>query len=192
MIPQDDKVPRRGNGLTRAVSRTLLRLGGWSIDGEFPNVPKSVTVAAPHTSNWDFVFGIGTAFAIGLRLDWIGKHTLFRWPFGWFMRALGGTPIDRNESHGSVDQIVAAMNAREQFILCLAPEGTRSRVGRWKSGFYHIATKADVPIVLAYIDYQRKVVGFGPLIRPTGDIDREMDEIQNFYRNHAPRHPAQF
>ena len=187
-----DRVPRRGNGLSRAIGKAVMRSCGWKIEGEFPNVPKCVIVAAPHTSNWDFFYGICAAFAIGLRLDWIGKHTLFRWPFGRFMRLLGGTPVNREETHGVVEQIVETMNARDGFSLCLAPEGTRKRVGRWKTGFYHVAIKARVPILLAYIDYERKVIGFSPTIEPTGDIEREMAEIQGFYRDRVPRYPAQF
>ena len=189
---EEDRVPRRGNSLSRAVGKALLRLCGWRIEGEFPNVPKCVAIAAPHTSNWDFFFTICVVFALRLRVDWIGKHTLFRWPFGWFMRLLGGTPINRQESEGVVEQIVETMSSRDSFILALAPEGTRSRVDRWKTGFYRVAVQAGVPILMAYIDYERKAIGFGPTFEPAGDIMSEMEEIRNFYRGKTARYPAQF
>jgi 1-acyl-sn-glycerol-3-phosphate acyltransferase len=185
-------LPRRGNGFSRALGRTVLRLFGWRIEGHLPNVSKCVAIAAPHTSNWDFLFGVSAMFALGLRIDWIGKHTLFRRPFGSFMRFLGGTPITRVESEGIVAQVVEAMKGRERYILGLAPEGTRKRVERWKTGFYHVARQAGVPILLTYFDYDHKTVGLGPTFEPTGDIDRDMAEIQAFYRGRTGRHPAQF
>jgi 1-acyl-sn-glycerol-3-phosphate acyltransferase len=181
--------PRRGNVLSRALGRALLRCFGWRIEGAFPELPKCVTIGAPHTSNWDFFFGICTVFALGLRFDWIGKHTLFRPPFGGFMRLLGGTPLNRQESEGTVEQIAEIISSRESFILCLAPEGTRGRVRRWKTGFYHIALQAGVPIVPAYIDYRRRVVGFGPTFHPTGAAEREIEALRSYYRRHAARHP---
>jgi 1-acyl-sn-glycerol-3-phosphate acyltransferase len=168
--------------LTRSTGRTLLRLFGWRIEGELPNIPKCVAIGAPHSSNWDFFFGICAMFAVELRVNWIGKHTLFRWPWASYMRFLGGTPIDRTASQGIVDQIVREMNNHEQYVLGLTPEGTRKHVQRWKTGFYHIARQAGVPILLIYFDYRRKVVGIGPTFEPTGDIDRDLIEIQEFYR----------
>ena len=190
--PAAARAPRRGNRFSRALGSILLRCFGWRIEGSFPELPKCVTIGAPHTSNWDFFFGICAVFALGLRFDWIGKHTLFRPPFGAFMRSLGGTPLNRQKTEGAVEQIVAIMNSHESYILCLAPEGTRSRVRRWKTGFYNIALQAGVPIVPAYIDYRRKVVGFGPAFEPTGDVEREVAEIQAFYRGFVARHPARF
>jgi 1-acyl-sn-glycerol-3-phosphate acyltransferase len=168
--------------LTRSTGRTLLRLFGWRVEGELPNIPKCVAIAAPHTSNWDFFFIICAMFAIELRAHWIGKHTLFRWPWGSYMRFLGGTPINRTKTEGIVDQIAKTMNRHERYFLGLAPEGTRKRVKRWRTGFYHVARQAGVPILLIYLDYERKVVGIGPTFEPTGDIDRDMTEIREFYR----------
>jgi 1-acyl-sn-glycerol-3-phosphate acyltransferase len=178
--------------LSRATGKALLRLCGWRIDGEFPNVATCVAINAPHTSNWDFFFGVCAMFALGLRIEWMGKHTLFRPPFGWFMRLLGGTPIDRRQSEGVVEQIVETMKARDSFILGLAPEGTRKRVGRWKTGFYRVATQAGVPIVLTYFDYKRRTIGIGPTVEPTGDIEHEMAEIRHYYQERTARHPSQF
>ena len=188
----EDRLPRRGNKLTRATGRTLLRLCGWRIEGQFPNVAKCVAISAPHTSNWDFFFGICTVYALGVRAEWIGKHTLFRWPYGWFMRLLGGTPIDRRRSAGVVEQIVETMKARDSLILGMAPEGTRKRVGRWKTGFYRVAMQAQVPILLTYFDYETRTIGIGPTVEPTGDIEHDMAEIMEFYRERVARHPTQF
>ena len=187
-----ERFPRRGNALTRATGRTLLRLFGWRIEGELPNVSKFVAIMAPHTSNWDFFFGLCAIFELGVRVDWVGKHTLFRRPWGTFMRFLGGTPIVRTESKGAVGQIVEAMRGRESYVLGLSPEGTRKRVNRWKTGFYHIARQAGVPILQTYFDYDRKIVGIGPLFSPTGQIERDLAEIQDFYRGMPGKHPAQF
>jgi 1-acyl-sn-glycerol-3-phosphate acyltransferase len=187
-----DSVPRRGNALTRATGRTLLRLFGWRIEGELPNLSKYVAITAPHTSNWDFFFGICAIFELGIRVDWVGKHTLFRRPWGSLMRFLGGTPIVRTETEGAVGQIVEAMSSRDSFILGLSPEGTRKRVDRWKTGFYHIARQAGVPILQTYFDYKRKIVGIGPMFRPTGHIERDLSEIRAFYFGKTGRYPAQF
>ena len=187
-----ERFPQRGNALTRATGRTLLRLFGWRIAGELPNVSKFVAIVAPHTSNWDFFFGLCAIFELGVQVDWVGKHTLFRRPWGPFMRFLGGTPIIRTESKGAVGQIVEAMRGRESYVLGFSPEGTRRREDRWKTGFYHIARQAGVPILQTYFDYDRKIVGIGPLFEPTGDIDRDLAGIKEFYRGKTGKYPAQF
>ena len=170
----------------------LLGLFGWQIEGVLPDLRKCVAIAAPHTSNWDFFFGICAASAMDLRVSWAGKHTLFRWPFGVFMRWLGGIPVTRGSREGVVSQIVRIMERHERFIFGLSPEGTRKRVERWRSGFYHVACQAGVPIVLAYFDSARKVVGVGPVFEPTGDFDTDIGRIQGFYRDKVAKKPAQF
>ena len=185
-------LPRRGNRFSRALGRTLLRLLGWRIEGHLPNVSKCVAIAAPHTSNWDFLFGVCAMFELGVRVDWIGKHTLFRGPLGPVMRFLGGTPITRTESEGVVRQVVEAMSGRDRYILGVSPEGTRKRVKRWKTGFYHVAREAGVPILMTYFDYRHRTVGLGPTFEPTGDIERDMAEIQEFYAGKVGKHPSQF
>jgi 1-acyl-sn-glycerol-3-phosphate acyltransferase len=187
-----NQVPRRGNPVTRGLGSALLAVFGWRIDGNWPDQPKLVAIIAPHTSNWDFFFGICAIFAIGIRVNWIGKHTLFRRPFGGFMRWLGGTPVDREMSSGRVDQTIALIEQRESFILGVSPEGTRKRVARWRSGFYHVAAGARVPIQLTYLDYSRRVVGIGPTFEPTGDEQADLDSIRSFYDVSWARHPQQF
>jgi 1-acyl-sn-glycerol-3-phosphate acyltransferase len=186
------EVPRRGNLFSRRLGSTLLTLFGWRIDGALPNLPKLVAIVAPHTSNWDFFIGICAIFALGIRVNWIGKHTLFRWPFGGFMRWLGGVPVDRDASSGRVAKIVALMRESDRFILGLSPEGTRKRMQRWKSGFYHVAVGVDVPVLLTYLDYSTKSVGIGPTFTPTGDEQADLASMRTFYKEQWAKYPAQF
>ncbi|MFH1809058.1 MAG: lysophospholipid acyltransferase family protein [Pseudomonadota bacterium] len=192
MQPLGAAVPRRGNILSRAIGRAILFLLGWRTDGDIPDIPRLVAVAAPHTSNLDFLVALGFIFARGLRVSWIGKHSLFRWPLGVVMRWLGGVPVMRSTTAGQVQQIAEHMKAQPKFFLGLSPEGTRERVERWKSGFYHVAQAAKVPILLFYLDYGRKVVGTGPLFTPTGDVEADMKAIRAFYRDKTPRFPERF
>jgi 1-acyl-sn-glycerol-3-phosphate acyltransferase len=176
-----DQIPRRGNAFTRAVGHWLLRSMGWTVEGEVPNVPKVVIAVAPHTSNWDFVVGIATMFALDLKIGYLGKHTLFRWPFGAFMRWTGGIPVDRSSPHGVVGDSVAAFSRTERRILAIAPEGTRSRVGQFKSGFLQIARGAGVPVLLATLDWGAKVVRFGPAFDPGADVEADRRRTEAFF-----------
>lgn len=185
-------LPRRGNRFSRGLGKSILALWGWEFQGAIPNLPKCVVIAAPHTSNWDFVLGIAVVLALGLDAHWIGKDTIFRPPLGLLMRFLGGMPVDRSTRQGIVTQMVEVFEQREQFILGMSPEGTRKRVDRWKTGFYHMAYGARVPIVLGYFDYARKVVGIGPHLIPTGDLEADMSKIQAFYADITPKKPDQF
>jgi 1-acyl-sn-glycerol-3-phosphate acyltransferase len=187
-----DALPKRGNRASQKAGILLLSLFGWRIVGSVPNVAKAVIIAAPHTSNWDFVLGMVAMFAVGIQVSWLGKHTFFRWPAASFLRWLGGIPVDRRSSHGVVTQIVAEFKQRDTFILGIAPEGTRKKVRQWKTGFYHIAYGANVPIVPIAFDYGRKVVSIGPAMLPGGDITVDMSFIQSFYQGVAGRNPHQF
>ncbi len=164
------------------MGRFVLWAMGWRVEGELPNREKMVSIVAPHTSNWDWWIGTAMTFAIQLRASYFAKHTLFNGPLGWFVRWRGGIPIDRTSTEGVVDQMIDAFRTREGLFLGLAPEGTRKQVRRWKTGFYHIALGAEVPIVLAYMDYPNKVIGFGPAIEPTGEMDADLARIQEFYK----------
>jgi len=170
-------------------ARAVFRLIGWRAEGEAPNIPKYVMVAAPHTSNIDGIMLVLGAWLFGLKLHWMGKHTLFRAPFGWLLKAFGGVPIDRRAPRGAVQQMIQAFHDHERQILVVAPEGTRGKTDRWKTGFYYIAQGAGVPVVLAYIDYARKVVGIGPVIHPSGDQDADMRLIHDFYKDKVARYP---
>lgn len=169
----------------------MLSALGWRLEGRWPDLRRMVVVLAPHTSNWDFFLAICVVVALGVRAHWIGKHTLFRWPFGRLMRYLGGTPIVRDASIGRVAQIVEQIKRSDEFILGVAPEGTRRRAPRWKSGFYHVAVGAGVPILLAYLDYSQRVVGLGPVFHPTGDERSDLASIRSFYDKRWARFPDQ-
>lgn len=173
----------------RGIFIALYRLRGWRIEGQLPPVKKFVLVGAPHTSNWDFSLFLGATDALGIRPSYLGKHSLFRWPMDRFMRDMGGIPVDRATRAHYVEQAVAAFANRDELALVIAPEGTRHSDGRWKSGFYHIATGAGVPVVLARIDRRRRVIEIGPVIRPTGDYRGDLRRIGHFYRAADPGEP---
>ncbi len=173
---------RRGAVVSRTLGRLLLRLSGWRIEGELPDVPKVIIAVAPHTSNWDFVIGVMTLWVLDVKLSFLGKHTLFKGWFGKWMRSIGGIPVDRSQPHGVVGETVDAFNRVDQMVLAVAPEGTRQLDRGFKTGFLRIAYGARVPVLLAYFDFSRKVIGFGPLFQPTGDADKDLADILAFYR----------
>lgn len=180
------------NPLERFIRRLLIgwfRRNGWTISGSLPPDRKFVIMGASHTSNWDFLVFLGAVHAIGRQIRFIGKHSLFKWPMGGFMRALGGVPVDRRAPQDLVSQIVAQFDANDDFILVIAPEGTRSATKKWKTGFYQIALKAGVPIVCAGPDYPSKRGVFGPVIHPTGDYEKDLKPAFAFFRTLVPRHP---
>jgi 1-acyl-sn-glycerol-3-phosphate acyltransferase len=164
-------------------------LTGWQPGGRRPAPRKYVLIAAPHTSNWDLPYLLAFAVVFDVRITWMGKHTLFRGPMGWIMRWLGGIPIRRDRSADRVQQMARAIEAADSMALVVATEGTRSYTAHWKSGFYHIARTAGVPIVLSYLDYARRRGGFGPELMPSGDIREDMDEIRAFYADKQGRYP---
>jgi len=184
-----EKVPRRGNGASRLLGRLILRWRGWRVEGEVPDVPRCVAIVAPHTSNWDFVVGIGALLALGLRGRWLGKHSLFRPPLGRLFLWAGGIPVYRANAEGVVEQAVASLRELDPFVLALAPEGTRTRVERWKTGFYRIAHGAGVPIWPVALDYRSRVVRLHPLFAPTGDFEADEARLQLFFTAAMARHP---
>ena len=174
--------PRTGNAFTRWMGRTVLRLGGWTMAGDFPSEPKLVIIAAPHSSGWDAVWGLAAKVAMGMRVVVIGKQELFRWPLGWLLRRFGIMPVDRARAHGVVDQVVERFNQSDMMWFVLAPEGTRKRVEHWKTGFWHIARDAGVPVVCAYFHYPTKTVGIGPVMHMTADLKGDMVRVREYYR----------
>ena len=162
---------------------------GWTISGTLPPNRKFIMMGASHTSNWDFLVFLGAVHVVGRQIRFIGKHSLFKWPMGGFMRALGGVPVDRGKSQDLVSQVVDQLRAHDDFILVIAPEGTRSFTTHWRSGFYQIALKANVPIVAAGPDYPTKRGVFGPVIHPTGDYARDMKPAFEFFHTLTPKHP---
>ncbi|MEQ7873595.1 lysophospholipid acyltransferase family protein [Sphingomonas sp. ASV193] len=167
-----------------------FRGAGWKVEGRLPSLPKFVLVGAPHTSNWDFLVFVGAVDSFGRDVHFIGKHSLFRWPMARFMRGLGGVPVDRRASNDLVRQMAAEFAAHDDFILVVAPEGTRSPGTRWRSGFYRIAQAAGVPMVCVGPDYPRRRAVIGPTIVPTGDYDADMAPGFAFFRTLRGLHPA--
>lgn len=180
------------NTLMRWLSLAMLRLLGWKTEGIRPADPKYVLIAAPHTSNWDFPYTLMLCFALRLRVYWVGKASLFRWPLGPLARWLGGIAVDRSASKNMVQTTIEAFARQPRLVVIVAPEGTRGRVSHWKTGFYHIAHGAGVPVALAYLDFKRKAGGIGQMFHTSGDIERDMEQIQLFYRGVTGKNQEQF
>ncbi len=179
------------------VSRLLLgamlrvyRRNGWKATGVIPEPRRFVIIAAPHTSNWDFLYYLGLTQELGIKARFMAKKSLFRWPLGGFMRAMGGVEVDRSRHHNYVQAMVEEFARRKEFILTIAPEGTRSKSSKWKTGFYQIALGAGVPIVVGMMDYARRTGGLGPAIMPTGDFAADMAKVWAVYQDCTPRNPA--
>jgi 1-acyl-sn-glycerol-3-phosphate acyltransferase len=169
--------------MLKSIAQIILSLLGWQLDARLPAEKKYVITGAFHTSNWDFPLGILGMWALGLKACWVGKHTLFRGPMGPVFRLMGGIPVDRTVRTGFINRIAELYNTREQMVLTIAAEGTRSRTDHWKTGFYFIALEAKVPIALGYLDYSRKRLGVGATLYPTGDIRKDFEFIQAFFKD---------
>jgi len=154
---------------------------GFRFEGEIPNLRKFVIIAAPHTSNWDFPLAMGAKLTLGIHASWVGKHTIFRWPFSVLLRALGGIPVNRSATNDIVQQIIGEFARRERMVFALAPEGTRSKVERWRTGFYHIAHGAGVPIVPAVLDWGQRTIRLLPPFTTTGNADSDIEALRAMY-----------
>jgi 1-acyl-sn-glycerol-3-phosphate acyltransferase len=176
--------------VSRLLARWLLRRTGWDTEGERPAARSFVLVGAPHTSNWDLLWFLAITRAFDVRPRFMAKHTLFRWPMGPIMRWLGGLSVRRHLRQNVVDQVIELFEQDPDLIVAIPVEGTRKHTKYWKSGFYHIARGADVPVVPGYLDYARRRGGFGPEMRLTGDVRADMDRIRAFFADKQPRHPA--
>ncbi|NNU16003.1 glycerol acyltransferase [Parvularcula sp. ZS-1/3] len=174
--------------MRRAIALWLYGLAGWKVEGEAPPDDKFVVIAAPHTSNWDLVYMLGVAYKFRIRLQWMGKDSLFKGPFGWGMKAMGGIPIDRSKANNVVSQMVEIYRNADELAVAIPPEGTRSNVRIWKTGFYNIAHGAGVPIALGFLDYSRKVGGIGGVLRTTGDYEADLEQIKAFYAGVVGKH----
>lgn len=177
------------NAVAEALGHAVFRLMGWRIEGQLPPLDKFVVIGAHHTSNWDFVLFIAAKFILRLNARWFGKHSIFRWPFGALMRYWGGIPIRRHLKLNTVEQAIEVFAEHRQFILVLSPEGTRRKVERWKSGFYHIACGAGVPIVPAALDFQHRRIVIGAPFQPTGNEEADLRQLLAFYRPYVPKNP---
>jgi 1-acyl-sn-glycerol-3-phosphate acyltransferase len=184
VLPLPPNAPRvRPNAFTRWLGRSVLRLGGWRMVGAFPDIPKLVLIGAPHSSNWDGVWGFAAKLALGLDIKILGKRELFWWPLGPLLRRLGVIAVDRSAAAGVVEQVAAMIHAREKLWFGLAPEGTRKRVERWKTGFWKMAKAADVPVLPAYFHYGQKVIGIGPPFALGEDMAADIARIRGWFRN---------
>lgn len=179
--------PRDGNRFTRWLGRSLLRLGGWTISGDWPDLPKIVVIAAPHSSGWDAIWGLAAKLAMGADITFIAKAELFVGPLGWLLRRFGGRPVNRAAPGGIVEQTAAQIRDAERMWFVLAPEGTRRRVEHWKTGFWKIARAAGVPVFCAWFHYPERTIGLGPLVELTGDPAADMARIRAIYRPYQGR-----
>lgn len=174
------------------IARSFLRLTGWEAEGVRPTAKRFVVIAAPHTSNWDLAYLLAFAVIFDVKVSWMGKHALFAFPLGLLMRRLGGVPIDRRRRGNMVSQMVERFEGSESLALVVPVEGTRAYVPHWRSGFYHIACEAQVPIVPTFLDYERRVGGFGPELLPTGSLRDDMDDLRDFYADKRGKYPELF
>lgn len=177
--------------VVKFLARALLRLFGWRLVGEAPNISHCVVIFAPHTSNWDFPLLLLVRFAVGGPVHYLGKHTLFRPPFGWFFRLTGGIPVVRHERRQLVKKATRLFRERSALWLALSPEGTRDKTDHWKSGFYRIALAARVPVLLTFVDAAKKECGLGGLVELTGDVERDLAPIRAFYATKRGIYPEQ-
>lgn len=186
------RVPRTSHPFLSRIAQGVISLLGWRLDAHFPDEPKLVVLAAPHTSNWDGFFAMFAIVALQLKLGLFVKHTAFDGVLGPLLRKFGALPIDRRAPGGVIGQTVEAFKTQPQLLIGLAPEGTRKRVDKWKRGFYLIASEAGVPIVCAYVDYARRTIGTGLVLAASGNYERDLAAIQAFYRTITPKCPENF
>lgn len=187
---EDTSPPQGGNRVTGWLGRTLLRVTGWQLEGELPQHPKMVLAVGPHTSNWDFFLGVAVLFALRIRIRFLGKHSIFVPVAKQFLEAIGGMPVERSSPHGVVAQVVDEFAQHSKMILAVAPEGTRSPIFPWKTGFLAIASKAQVPVVLIGFDFVRKRVVFGPVLTSEGDFAQDMQKVYGFFATIPGKYPS--
>lgn len=181
--------PPRIGKILALVGGFFLVVTGWNVAGNVPDISKFVLVFAPHTSNWDLPFSLAVIYRLGLKIKWFGKKEIFAWPVGDVFKWFGGIPIDRSSRQNVVQQTAKTIRECEQIVIGIAPEGTRSQTSHWNTGFYHIASLAQVPLVLGYLDYARKVGGLGPVMHTTGNIEADMKVIREFYSGITAKYP---
>ena len=183
----------RPGAVVRAIMAAIVwvyRRQGWRATSEGPIPKRCIIIAAPHTSNWDFLFFVGLTHDLGIRSHFMAKRELFVWPIGGFLRQIGGIAIDRSRSGAYVQAMIDEFARRDDFVLTIAPEGTRGSVRKWRTGFYHIALGAAVPMVCGLMDYRRKQGGLGPAMMASGDYAADLQRVEAYYRSVTPRHPA--
>ncbi len=192
MIDVGPNVPRRRNAFLRGLGSIVLKLAGWKVTGKVADEPRFVLTGGPHTSNWDFIFALMTLWKLELDVHWIGKHTIFRWPFRSLFTYFGGIPVDRRKPGTLFRDVLQGFSGNRPFIFALSPEGTRSKVERFKPGFHRIARKADVPILPVGVDFGEKEIHFGELIHPEDDFQADAARLRAYWENFRPKYPDQF
>jgi len=193
LIPKpDETTPQWGNAATRALGRFVLGIFGWRLSGSLPPAPRVVMIAAPHTSNWDYLLGMAAIFALGIRMNYLAKHTAFRGPLGWFMRWTGGIPVNRKAPGDVLERAIQMLRESPKMWVGIAPEGTRKRVERWKTGYHRIAMGAGVPIWPVALDYPSKTIRMLPLRTLSGDLDADEAMLKALYAKPMARHPDAF
>ena len=188
-IADTHQAPIGGNWFSGWLGSVILKSVGWSFKGSLPQHSKMVIAVGPHTSNWDFFLGVAVLFALRIKIRFLGKHTIFVPVVRNILYWLGGIPVDRRAKHGVVDRVVSEFNHSSSMILALSPEGTRSPIYPWKTGFLNIAHKASVPVVLIGFDFARKQIVFGPSITVSGDFQVDMEKVYRFYASVTPKYP---
>ena len=193
MLPDlPPSLPRHGSARAQTLGCWVLQRLGWQLKGQLPNVPKLVAAVAPHTSNWDFIVAFAASLALGLKISFLGKHSIFVWPVRNFLLRFGGIPVERSQRHGVVPQLVATFARESTLLLGIAPEGTRKKVTQWKSGFWQIAKQSGVPIQLIGLDFASKSIVFGPLLQPGDSFEADYPAMHAFFAQMQPRIPENF
>ena len=179
--------------MKKLLSKLFLKIMGWKIVGGVPKeVKKAVMVCAPHTSNWDFPFALASFAIANLKVNYFIKKSWFFFPMNYFFKATGGVPVDRSNKHGMVDSMTVLLKESDEMIVVVPAEGTRSWVPKWKTGFYYIAKSAEVPIIMGFVDFKMKEVGFGPVFNISGDFEKDMSKIQAFFENKSGKFPSKY
>ena len=186
----DEIKPNWLSEIVRRFSVFIYIINGWTAVQENPPPRKAVIIAAPHTSNWDFLFFFGLTNKLKIKSYWIGKDSLFKWPWGDMMRRMGGIPVNRSKSQKMVDAMVREFDRRDDFLLTIPPEGTRGSVKEWRTGFYYIALKAKVPLIIGLMDYSKRTGGLGPSFMPSGNYKADMQKLSDHYHSVTPKYPA--
>ncbi|MBP8097770.1 MAG: 1-acyl-sn-glycerol-3-phosphate acyltransferase [Arenimonas sp.] len=186
--PLPPAAPRSGNAFGRALGRSVLRVGGWRVVGEWPDIAKLVIIAAPHSSAWDAIWGIAAKLALGMGIVFIGKKEAFWGPVGWALRMFGGVPVDRSAPGGIVDQVAKQLRDAERMWFVLAPEGTRRKVENWKTGFWKIARRAQVPVFCIGFNYPDRTIRLGELVTLSDDMEADMRRIRLLFAGYRGKH----
>jgi 1-acyl-sn-glycerol-3-phosphate acyltransferase len=188
-MPDTDHPARRCNVFAHLLGVAVMKLFGWKVEGRVPDSKKMIVIAAPHTTNWDFIFLLGAAYSLRLGINWLGKDTLFPPVLGSFLKFLGGVPVDRSRNTNLVQTLAKSIKQADDFTLIIPPAGTRRKTDYWKSGFYRVALATKIPLVCGYLDYEKKVACLGLSFIPTGDMAADMDRIREFYKPITGKYP---